>query len=475
MSVATTSFLLFLALAVILFRLASLRQKVGLWVLSLLSLLFYSFWNPLFCLPLLVTSALDFGVGRALGRAERPWARRGLVALSLLINLGILVFFKYFNFFSGEMISLAHQMGWSLPPVPFRVALCVGISFYTFQSMSYVLDVYRRDTDPCRSFPAYLAFVSFFPTLLAGPITRADVLIPQLGRRLAPLDPARGGAALFLIALGFLKKGLLADTLAQGLVNRVFDLPGMYSSLEVLAGIYGYAVQIYADFSGYSDIAIGSALLLGFALRDNFNRPYRSVNLPEFWRRWHISFSNWLRDYLFFSLPGNRAGSFFSYFNMVITFALGGLWHGPSWNYLLWGLFHGVGLGVVRLLESRRMKRGGRRALPKWRKVLSGVLTFHFVCVTWIFFRCSDLTQVQAVFLQLARFSGSWANLTLPVLAALAVGLSLQWFPERWMERVQVSFVALPAPAQAALLLATAAAVRLAGSSAVSPFIYFSY
>ena len=255
--------------------------------------------------------------------------------------------------------------------------------------------VYRGDAEPPRSYVEYLTFVAFFPTLLAGPITRAETLLPQLRSPAAALDAERGGRALFLIALGFVKKAVIADYLAISLVDRVFELPGMYSSLEVLTGVYGYAVQIYCDFSGYSDIATGSALLLGIGLKDNFNSPYRSADLAEFWRRWHISLSTWLRDYLFFSLPGKRPGTVFPYLNLVITFTLGGLWHGAGWTFVIWGLLQGLGLAFMRFLQVRG-PRGKRPPKPAWRTVMGIALTFHFVAASWIFSRAAGIPSGSA-------------------------------------------------------------------------------
>lgn len=445
-------------------RVAPARGAVACLVAA--SLFFYAAWNPWYLVPLLVTTLLDFHVAEALAKKTRPAPRRALLALSLFVNLSLLALFKYGNL-AAETLSIA---------LPFRVVFAAGISFYTFQSMSYVLDVYRGDREPTPSLLDYVAFVSFFPTLLAGPITRADTLLPQISRLGAPLDAAQGGRALFLIALGFFKKCVLADLLAVDLVNRVFDIPGLYSSGEVLTGLYAYSVQIYCDFSGYSDVAIGSALLLGVALKENFASPYRAADLTEFWRRWHISFSTWLRDYLFFSLPGKRPGSVFPYLNLVVTFVLGGLWHGASWTFAVWGLMHGVGLAALRLADARRRARGERFGpRPAWRRVVGVLGTFHFVTASWVFFRCATLAQARDVFRALFAGVPGFANVTPVLLLAIGVGLAGQLLPEGFFRRVEERFVALPAVAQAALLLGTAAFVRHASGSAVAPFIYFGF
>lgn len=476
MILSSAPYLAFLLAAVAAFRLAGGTRRFHLPVILFFSLAFYSAWNPVYCLPLIATAALDFTTARYVSRRRGTRAARTALAADIAANLCILAFFKYFNFLADNAAELSAAMGYALPPVPFRVAFGVGISFYTFQSMSYVIDVHRGDAEPARSFADYLAFVSFFPTLLAGPITRASTLLPQLGRPPLPITAEQGGKALFLIALGFVKKLAIADYLAVNLVDRVFELPGMFTSAELLAGIYAYAVQIWCDFSGYSDIAIGSALLLGISLKDNFNAPYRAKELPEFWRRWHISLSTWLRDYLFFSLPGNRSGKWAPYFNTLLTFALGGLWHGASWTFLAWGALHGGGLAAARFVESRK-PRGKRGAVPvpAWRDALGVFLTFHFVCLTWIFFRCDSVGQAFELIGGLGRLSVGTANVTAPIALLVLGGIGLQWLPETALPRLQARFAALPAPAQCALLAAAAAAVVRVSGSSVSQFIYFDF
>ena len=350
----------------------------GLYLL-VLSYYFYASWNWRY-LPLIFgSSTVDYFLARAIAREETPRRRRLMLALTVALNLGFLGCVQYWNF-ALENARLLSELITGAAAAPASDALKVllppvGISFFTFESMSYVVDVYRGELKPHRSYLRYLLFVAFFPHLVAGPIVRPRDLLPQLERP-PSLTRAMGGEALFLVALGLVKKLVISDQLAQNLVDRVFERPESYSALEVLAGVYGYAVQIYCDFSGYTDIAIGSALLLGVRFPRNFDAPYQATNLADFWRRWHISLSTWLRDYLYIPLGGNRGGPWGTYRNLMITMVLGGLWHGASWTFVFWGFLHGLGLGVTRAWERRgaRPKRpedapaGGRTAtLPRSR------------------------------------------------------------------------------------------------------------
>ncbi len=320
-------------------------------ILFVASALFYHAWAASMPGPyryllalLLGTIALDYYLGIWIERSESPARRRALVIVSLCSNLGVLVFFKYADFFTQDVLHLHVR----------RLALILpaGISFHTFQSLSYTIDVYRRQLRATRSVIAFATFVLFFPQLVAGPIVRAQDLLPQLAE-LPALELEAATAGLFRIVVGLFKKIALADTLALALVDRVFEAPEHFSAVEVIAGVYGYALQIYLDFSAYSDIAIGSAQVLGFALPENFRTPYRSANLQEFWRRWHISLSTWLRDYLYITLGGSQGAPWRTYLNLILTMVLGGLWHGASWAFVVWGALHGFGLAVTRYFQRR--------------------------------------------------------------------------------------------------------------------------
>jgi alginate O-acetyltransferase complex protein AlgI len=475
MALVEPAFLLFALVACLLYRCASRFESIRPFVLVGLSLLFYSTWNPWYCLPVTLTALLDFNTAWMLVRTENARLRSALITADITLNLLILAVFKYFNFLFQNAATYFSISGHTLPPAPFRVVFMVGISFYTFQSMSYVIDVYRGEQKPARNFMEYFAFVTFFPTLLAGPITRARVLLTQLQRPTSPLTDLQGSRALMMIARGFLKKLVFADYLSVNLVDRAFELPRMFSSLEMLIAVYAFAVQIYCDFSGYSDIAIGVAQLLGFTLPDNFNSPYRSESVVEFWRRWHISFSTWLRDYIFFALPPARHAKWRLYWNTLITFALGGIWHGASWTFLIWGLLHGIGLGVNHAVEAiwpRRGKQSPRRLIVRIGSVL---LTFHFVCLTWIFFRCDSVPQVHEIFVGLTRWSTDLVNIPWPIPVLIGLALLAQWWPENWQRWTENRLALWPATAQAVALSGMAFLIAWTSHTAVTQFIYFKF
>ncbi|HEY4176922.1 MAG TPA: MBOAT family O-acyltransferase [Kofleriaceae bacterium] len=332
-------------------------------ILFVASTLFYHAWAAAMPGPykyllalLLGTIVLDYYLGIWIENAEDPWTRKALLIVSLCSNLGILFFFKYYDFFMFDVGShipgfdtVAH--GWiGIKSSPLHLILPAGISFHTFQSLSYTIDVYRRELKATRSVVTFATFVLFFPQLVAGPIVRAQDLLPQLENPPA-LDMERATVGLYRILIGLFKKIAIADTLALAIVDRVFEAPATFSSLEVAVGVAAYAFQIFCDFSAYSDIAIGSAQVLGFTMPENFRTPYRSANLQEFWRRWHISLSTWLRDYLYVTLGGNRKGPAMTYVNLTLTMLLGGLWHGASWAFIVWGALHGLGLAVTRYFQ----------------------------------------------------------------------------------------------------------------------------
>ena len=444
-------------------------------MLAIVSVVFYVQAGAKPLILLAAVAFLDFFLARQIYRTEENRTRKTLLGISLFIDLGILCFFKYANFFiesSGNILALA---GFKFNPTVLQIFLPLGLSFFIFQSIAYVVDVYRKVTPPSESLLEYIAYLSFFPSIVAGPINRAKHLLPQF-RNFLPLTSEQGGQALFLIAIGLIKKIAIADYLRANFVDRVFDFPERYSSLEMLTAIYGYAVQIYADFSGYSDVAIGSALLLGIALPMNFNAPYRAQDLPEFWRRWHITLSTWLRDYVFFSITKLRPrSSTVLYSGLIATMMIGGLWHGAAWTFVTWGLLHGVGLVVARKFETLRKSWSWYQPNSFLIRVGGALLTFHFVCLTWVFFRAESFSQAKEVFRSLGAGTSNLANLPSPIVVIIFLTLAANWLPENWWQRLQGGFDWLPAPVQAALLAGLAMGLYQIASSDVVPFIYAKF
>jgi D-alanyl-lipoteichoic acid acyltransferase DltB (MBOAT superfamily) len=392
----------------------------------------------------------------------------------VIVNLGILGIFKYFNFGIDSARAVLSSLGYEPPEIALRVALPVGISFFTFESMSYVIDIYRGHIKPQKSYFEYLSFVAFFPHLVAGPIVRPRDLLPQLAGP-PRYNAGEGSEGLFLIGAGLLKKIALGDYVALNLVDRVFDAPLQYSALECYLAVVGYAVQIYCDFSGYTDIAIGSALLLGVRFPLNFDAPYKAHNITDFWRRWHISLSTWLRDYLYIPLGGNRKGRVRTYVNLMLTMLLGGLWHGASWTFVVWGGLHGGALAVTRAYEEFREKRGKKPSNSKLVHVLSVLGTFHLVCISWVFFRSETFDKAWLMFSQMATLTTHHPNLHWKVLAVMGVAMATHWAPERWYESVRRGFVQMPAPAQGVALFAAGLVLRQLASSEAVPFVYFQF
>ena len=456
MLLSSPAYFVFLAAVFFAFWLADRNRTAGLAVILFANCFFYAKWGWIYLAIMPTAASCDFLLGRAIDRSEHPLLRRTLLTGSILLNTGLIVSLKYLPW-------VAH-IGWILP---------VGLSFYAFQSLTYTIDIYRRDASAATNYLAYLCSASFFPTMLAGPITRLPGLVAQMQKdRL--VDTRAGGEALFLIGLGLTKKLLIADYLGETLVNRVFDLPKLYSGAEVLAAVYGYAFQLYADFSGYTDIAIGSALLLGIKLPANFRRPYAAENIADFWRRWHITLSNWLRDYLYFSLPGLRSRwKIFAYGNLILTMAIGGLWHGASWTFLVWGVIHGAGLALVRLGQALRAAAGpGLFKLPRVPRVLRIVGTFHFVAFGWIFFRAPNLSTARDILVQIASMTVSFNNIPGGFGVVLAVAAIFHYLPDDWYRQSQDAFIQCPFYVQAAAMTLLVAAIQYVARTGSAPFIY---
>jgi alginate O-acetyltransferase complex protein AlgI len=377
-------FLVFFAIVLVLNHLLRHKEGPRRWVLLLASAYFYGQWNWLYLILIYTTVIVDFFVGRLIYEQLRP---KFALMVSITVNLGILSFFKYGNFFGTNLVEALSWLGLEVQWTEFEFLLPVGISFYTFQSMSYTVDIYRRQLQPRQKLRDYALFVTFFPQLVAGPIVRASEFFKELDNKLH-VSRRSMQAGLSLVIIGLVKKVVLADNLAP-IVEQAFSDPSAATGWSLLIAVYAFAFQIYFDFSGYTDIAIGVARTLGFRFPKNFNHPYSALSIQDFWRRWHMTLSRWLRDYLYISLGGNRKGPNRTMANLMITMLLGGLWHGASWNFIIWGGLHGLYLVVERLLGNLFRFR-----LPM---ALHWMITFHLVCFAWIFFRADDFASSKII------------------------------------------------------------------------------
>lgn len=446
------------------------------WLLLLAaSYFFYMSWNAAYLVLILASTSIDYLVGLCLPRIARQH-RRWLLLTSLSANLGLLFVFKYWNFFNGSARTASEFFGlrWSVPDID--VLLPVGISFYTFQTLSYTFDVYRNEIRPERHLGRFALYVALFPQLVAGPIERARHLLPQL-KNSATLDWARVVSGVQLVLWGLFKKVVIADWLAI-YVDAVYGNVGAHEPATYLLATYAFAFQIYCDFSGYSDIAIGSARILGLDLMENFRRPYFSTSITEFWRRWHISLSTWLRDYLYIPLGGNRRGIGRTYANLLITMVLGGLWHGASWNFVIWGALHGGLLALSRVtLQVRDRIYCRMRIGPALKNAFRIIITFHLVCIGWVFFRAETLSDATTI---LTGFLGPFGRPMLrpDVLGHAALGLVVLLMVEVWQEkRRPVRWTSLPISAlvRAGLLYGLLLSIVLFGVETGSQFIYFQF
>jgi alginate O-acetyltransferase complex protein AlgI len=395
------TFLAFFAVFFVLYFLT--RGKIRLLLCLAASYLFYGWWDWRFLGLLIFSIVMDYLLGLGIAATNNPIQRKRFLVASVIANLGVLAFFKYFNFFIESFQSAMAVLGVPTSPITLYILLPVGISFYTFQSMSYTIDVYRREIEPERSLLNFATFVVFFPQLVAGPIVRARDFLPQL-RRDHPFDWNRVISGLALVLLGYFKKVVVADSLAS-VVDGTFQYTDAQTSIGLMVGVVFYAFQIYCDFSGYTDIARGLAHMLGFDFPENFRTPYFSKSFSEFWTRWHVSLSSWLRDYLYIPLGGNRHGTLNTYRNLMLTMLLGGLWHGANWTFVFWGLLHGLYLVVQRLVGPSYEKTMRSLKVPR---ILSGALSmavvFALTCFAWIFFRSQTFEQALTVISGIASF-----------------------------------------------------------------------
>jgi alginate O-acetyltransferase complex protein AlgI len=429
------------------------------WIL-VASYVFYAWWDWHFVFLLAASTVVNHVLALAIHRSQSQPPRKAFLTLAVSFDLGLLAYFKYTNFF---LASVDNAIGTSWIA---HVTLPVGISFYTFMAISYVMDIYRRELVPT-SFARFAVFQAFFPHLVAGPIVRASELLPQLD---APRDARKvdNSRAFFLILSGLFLKVVIANHLATHIVDDVFAAPNRHSSLEVLVAVYAYAVQIFADFCGYTNIAIGIALLLGFKFPQNFNSPYAAVSLQDFWRRWHMTLSRWLRDYLYIPLGGNRKGRLLTYRNLLATMLLGGLWHGAAWTFVIWGGIHGAGLALERAFGIRPVSRAAQ-----W---IGRIVTFHVVCFAWIFFRADSFALAGQVIERLFTAWGQSSPLvTTSVVLAIVVGIGVQYVRPAALGATLRGFQRLPVLAQAATVAVVLMIVNTLGPEGVAPFIYFRF
>ncbi len=439
----------------------------------LFSLYFYYKSSAECCLILLGVCISDYVLGRVLGVAKAQWVRKSVVAINVIVNIGMLVYFKYFNLLGQTWANITHGNFDTLD-----IILPAGISFFTFRSISYIVDVYRRDMEPERNLLHYVFFLTFFPPLLAGPVVRAKDMLPQIRQNPMPTQ-YMVGEGLFLIMTGLIKKVVIADYISVNFVNRIFDNPALYSGFENVMGCIGFTIQLYCDFSGYSDIAIGLALLLGYRFKDNFKAPFKAQNPSDFWRRWHISLSTWLRDYLYIPLGGSRKGNVRTYINNFMTMILGGLWHGAGWMYLLWGAYHGLLLAGHKALK-------GVWQLPDFLKgssvikVANIAVMFVLVVIGFAIFRADSLDTLGAMFSQItgdfhASVAPQFAESYMLIVIVMAAALIAHYAPRSWTTGLVTAYSALPVAMQGLILALAMFLVIQASASDLVPFIYFQY
>jgi alginate O-acetyltransferase complex protein AlgI len=443
----------------------ALMSRPGLWkpFIVVASYAFYAGASWRFCLLLAGVTIGNQVAARLIAATDDDRRRKRIVVTAVVLDLFALGVFKYYSFFVESLGNGLDGIGLGMPLPLLTIALPVGISFFTFQAISYVVDVYRRQVEPSPMIDVAL-YLSFFPHLVAGPIVRAKEFLPQL---LKPRDPSKVavGSGIALIALGLVKKVVIADYLARSVVDPVFAVPQAYAAPDALLASYAYTAQIYCDFSGYTDIAIGLALLMGYVFPQNFNSPYKATGFQDFWKRWHMTLSRFLRDFLYIPLGGNRGGKWFVYRNLMLTMLLGGLWHGAAWTFVIWGGMH----GLYQVLERAW---GGRVKLPAF---VRWFVTFHAIVLGWIVFRSQDLGQL-GDFLSRFAEAGSFTLLTVPVALAVVLTIGLQLLPSGILQRVQLWFEDLRPLALggglAVLIVIVAATIS---SQGVAPFIYFSF
>lgn len=465
-----TGFFLFFFLFVLIFNQFFVNNKRAQIIFLLTeSLYFYYKSSGVFFVLVIISSLIDYIAGKSIAVSNSKGRKKFYLVVSLITNLGILAYFKYTNFFLDTLNSVGaghfDMMDIFLP---------VGVSFFTFQSMSYTIDVYRNKLKPVHNFFDFVFFVSFFPQLVAGPIVRAADFLPQIHKPTF-VTQADLGKAFFLIIAGLLKKAVIADFISINFVDRIFQWPTRFTGVENLLGVYGYVLQIYCDFSGYSDMAIGIALLLGFRLPDNFNAPYKSKTITEMWTRWHISLSSWLRDYLYIPLGGNRKGKVRTYINLMLTMFLGGLWHGAAWRFMFWGGIHGAALAVERFFHiPEKIEKS------KLLKIIGLIVTFHIWTISLIFFRAQSYSAAFDIINQIVSyFNGAvffqFVKASPVVFALMIIGYVSHYLPLKWELKMRDWLAVMPNWGRAFVIVIVIYIVAQFKSANIQPFIYFQF
>jgi alginate O-acetyltransferase complex protein AlgI len=466
----STIYVLFLTLVVLIYwRLPFRKQN---YFLLAASYFFYGWWDWRFLILMAGSTLVDYVVARKIAATSNERTRRLLLLFSLILNFSFLGVFKYFNFFVDSAAHLAALLGLKQIPISlWRILLPPGISFYTFQEVAYIVDVYHRKLEPAKSLVDYALFISLFPHLIAGPIQRPSHLLPQVQKPRA-WDSPNAFDGLILILEGLFRKVVIADNcalIANAAFNGSFGGP---NAMTVLLGTYAFAWQIYGDFSGYSNIARGSAQLLGFHFMVNFRQPYLAESLQDFWRRWHVSLSTWLRDYLYIPLGGNRLGNLRTYLNLMLTMLLGGLWHGANWTFVVWGGIHGVGLAIERLFTGKRELAPSSTFLAGWGR---RIILFHVVCLAWIFFRVPSLSGAWEQIASLAIWQWSPAYLTALLFLAVYAGILFLLDLQLELSNAEHVFATRSYAWQVATGIAFCVLITLFGANQESAFIYFRF
>jgi alginate O-acetyltransferase complex protein AlgI len=465
----TIEFAAFFAVVFAVTWLLNHRNDPKKWFLVAASYLFYSAWNPNYLFILFGSSLGNYLLALWIGAQPDGRTRKFLLGIGIGGNLALLGIFKYFNFFVASFANLLSSFGIKASLLFLELALPVAISFITFHALSYLIDVYRRELKPTKSLVDILLYISFFPHLVAGPIVRARDFLSQTTQNSDPAN-IRIAFSVFLILGGLFKKVIVANYLSTDYVDGAFQNPTAYSSADLWFAMYGYALQIYCDFSAYTDIAIGVANLLGYRFPQNFNQPYRALSVQDFWRRWHITLSNWLRDYLYKPLGGSHHGVAWTYFALMVTMLLGGLWHGANWNFVIWGAMHGTALVIERSLGLTG-KDGARRLPP----LFAWLITFHFVCFAWIFFRSQTFDSALDYFRVMFSFQSFAITMTPLVALMFVLGALTQIVPDRVQERAEAWYDRTSLALKVAVLVVVIWLIAVASPDGVPPFIYFQF